>query len=135
MSESERIMTRQKKAGFFGLGFAAVLLAGVAMVQGEDDDKDLPPPPEDMIFEWTAPTTGTIPVKYEVQIRTGGVNSDDIRTDMVDTNRITFAVEWLTVYEVRVRGIDAQNRVGPWSIWSLAEDRDMVDPDDDFSKK
>ena len=30
--------------------------------------------------------------------------------------------------EVRVRAVDANNRVGPWSIWSQAEDRDHAEP-------
>ena len=121
-------MTGQKKAGLFGLGLAVAVLAGVAMVQGGGDIKNLLDPPPDMTFQWAAPTTGTPAAKYEVQIRNGGANSTDVVTRTVTTNRVTFSVDWLTLYEVRVRAIDASGRAGIWSVWSLAEDRDHEEP-------
>ncbi len=121
-------MTGQKKAGLYGLGLAAALLAGVALVQGGGSIKNLLDPPDDMTFEWTAPTTGSVVAKYEVQIRTGGLNSTDVETQFVTTNQVTFSVDWLTLYEVRVRGVDGAGHVGSWSVWSLAEDRDHDEP-------
>ena len=121
-------MTGQKKAGLYGLALAAAVLAGVALVQGGGDIKNLLDPPPDMAFVWAPPTTGTAVEKYEVQIRSGGANSTDVETQFVTTNRVTFSVDWLTLYEVRVRGIDADGHVGVWSKWSLAEDRDHAEP-------
>lgn len=115
----------------YGLTLVVAVLAGGALVCGEEIlEKDLGSP-NDMIFEWTAPTTGSAVDQYEVEIRIGGMNSTNVETRMVTTNQVTFAVEWLTVYEVRVRGIDSAGRIGPWSIWSLAEDRGVDDPPDD----
>ena len=121
-------MTSKKRAGLIVLVLAVGVLGGVVLAQTESHDKDIPPQPEDMIFEWTAPTTGSAPVKYLVEIRVGGMNSEDIATREVTTNRVTFPVAWLTLYEVRVRGVDANNNIGPWSAWSVAEDRDHDDP-------
>ncbi len=121
-------MTGQKRAGFFGLSLAVMALAGAAFALGGDTHKAATPPPAPMVFEWTAPTDGTAVVKYEVQIRTGGESSTDVTTVEVTTNQVTFPVEWLTIYEVRVRGIDATDQAGAWSIWSLAEDEDHEAP-------
>ena len=112
----------------YGLIFAVAVLAGGALVYGDEILEKLLDTPADMVFEWTAPTTGSAVDKYEVQIRTGGMNSTDVETRMVSTNQVTFAVDWLTLYEVRVRGIDSAGRIGAWSIWSLAEDRDHDEP-------
>ncbi len=121
-------MTGQKKAGLYGLGLAAAVLAGVAMVQGGDDIKNLLDPPADMTFEWAAPTTGSTAVRYEVQIRNGGANSTDVKTQNVTSRSVTFSVDWLTLYEVRVRGIDSSGCAGVCSASSLAEDRDHEEP-------
>ncbi len=126
--EGEEMMTGKNKTVMYGLIFAVAVLAGGALVYGEEILEKLLDSPDDMVFEWTAPTTGSAVDKYEVEIRTGGVNSTDVETRMVTTKQVTFAVDWLTLYEVRVRGIDSAGRVGPWSIWSLAEDRDHDEP-------
>lgn len=121
-------MNRRNRTLFFAFALAAGVLAGAAFAQGDPADKLLPSEADPMTFAWTAPTTGTTPVRYEVQIRKGGPASTDIDSREVTTNRVTFDVEWLTLYEVRVRAVDAGNRVGPWSIWSQAEDRDHGEP-------
>ncbi|MFT5233997.1 MAG: hypothetical protein ACI9UK_000346 [Candidatus Krumholzibacteriia bacterium] len=121
-------MKSDKKVKFAVLGLLVVVLAGAAMVKAGYFDKVLPAQPDDMVFSWAAPTVGTTVVKYEVQIREGGSDGGDSRNMEVTTNSVTFDVDWLTLYEVRVRGVDASNRIGPWSEWSLAEDRDHEEP-------
>jgi hypothetical protein len=121
-------MTSRNRTIFLALALVAGVLAGAAFAQGDLADKDIPTDAEPMTFAWTPPTTGTSPVRYEVQIRKGGPSSTDIESRVEPTNQTTFAVDWLTLYEVRVRAVDASNRVGPWSIWSQAEDRDHEEP-------
>jgi len=116
-------MVIEKKNKIRLLGVLVVVLAGVALVLG-----GLGPQPDNLMFSWSDPTSGTEVVKYEVQIRVGGSASHEYRNEVVTTNSVTFDVEWLTPYEVRVRGVDANNRIGPWSDWSLAEDRDHEEP-------
>jgi hypothetical protein len=128
--EGEGTMTGIKGPGLFGLGLAFAVLAGVALAQGDPGAKKLRPPPTDVIFEWAVPTTGPAVVKYEVQIRTGGMNSNDITTRFTSTNRDTFPVVYLTLYEVRVRAYGTADIPSPWSPWSVAEDRRLADPDD-----
>jgi len=122
------MMIRKRMAAFLILALVTGVLAGVALCQEASGEKMVPTQPEDMVFGWTAPTTGTPAVRYEVEIRVGGMNSTNITTRQVTENRVTFAVEWLTLYEVRVRAYDATDHVGPWSKWSLAEDRDHDEP-------
>lgn len=114
---------RQKKAGLLVLCLWVSALAGQEALAQTPSDQ-----PQDMVFAWTAPSTGTPAVKYEVQVRRGGMRSSDITTTEVTITEITISVAWLTLYEVRVRGIDAQNNRGQWSAWSLAEDRDRGAP-------
>jgi len=121
-------MASQKRAVFLALTLAAGVLAGGALAQDDPDPRDPLQRPENMTFSWTAPSTGSPVAKYEIQIRKGGAASTDITNREVPTNEVTFAVEWLTKYEVRVRAVDAGNRAGPWSLWSQAEDRDHEDP-------
>ena len=123
-------MTAKKISVLVGGALLVAVLAGVAISQSSGGEKVIPPQPRDFTFDWTAPTTGTPVVRYDVEIRIGGPESDQIETRSVTTNEVTFSVDWVTIYEVRVRGVDAQGRVGPWSPWSLAEDRDLDDPED-----
>ncbi len=124
-------MTGQMKAGLLGLGLAAAVLAGVALVQGGNPDQKSIGQRDELIFEWTPPTTGTAVVKYEVKVRTNG-DDETIQHQFVTTNRVSIPVnddDSLAEYDVQVRGIDAKNAAGPWSDWSKAEDRDYGDPD------
>lgn len=123
------IMTKRKQAVLAGVALAAVLLAGVALVLGTAGDKEAPAFGPDLIFAWTPATTGTTAVKYEVEIRKGGPESTDVTTRTVYTNQVVISeVAWLTLYEVRVRGVDSSNRAGPWSQWSNPADRDNAEP-------
>jgi hypothetical protein len=118
-----------KKILALGAGLLVLAaLAGAALTIGGGADKSVPSDPPDMTFTWDPPTTGTPVVRYEVEIRVGGSDSDQIDTQTVNTNEVTFAVDWVTPYEVRVRGVDGQGRTGPWSEWSLAYDTDLDDP-------
>lgn len=121
-------MTSQKRAVFLALTLAAGALAGGALAQPESGLDDPENRAEAMTFVWTAPTTGSPVAKYEVQIRQGGAASTDITNREVFTTEVTFPVDWMTLYEVRVRAVDAANRAGPWSIWSQAENRDHEAP-------
>ncbi len=121
------MMTSKKRLFLYGLVAATLVLAGGALSQeGADDSEPEPAPP--MTFRWE-PGLGTPPVRYDVEIRTGGMLSDDITEREVDTEEITFDVRWGTPYEVRVRGVNAQGEVGPWSIWSLVYDREYKEPE------
>jgi hypothetical protein len=121
-------MFDKKNLILIALAVGLAVLGGVAITMGGGGDKSLPQDPADMTFTWTAPTSGTAPVRYDVEIRVGGPESDQIQTQSVTTNEVTFPVDWVTMYEVRVRGVDGQGRTGPWSVWSLAYDRDLDDP-------
>jgi hypothetical protein len=123
------IMTTRKLTFLVGGALAAAVLAGVALSQGTSGDKDAPPFGPDLTYNWVKPTTGTPVVKYEVEIRKGGPGSMDIETATASSNQIVVTeVAWLTIYQVRTRGVDASNRVGPWSAWSEAIDRDNQAP-------
>ena len=116
-------MTGIKKSVLWVVVLAAVALAGVKMVSGAADDKESPT----MTFSWEAPASGAPVVFYEVEIRVGGMNSESIEELQTETTSIILEVDELApdvmprLYEVRVRGVDAQDRKGPWSIWSVAE--------------
>jgi len=115
-------MITQKKAMILLCILVTVALAGQGRAQTGNDQ------PVDMVFAWEAPTTGSPVVKYEVQVRRGGMLSSDVTTREAFTPEIVIPVDWLTLYEVRVRGVDAAGVRGPWSGWSLAEDRDRGAP-------
>jgi hypothetical protein len=122
-------MTKRRLTILTGVALAAVVLAGVAFVLGTAGDKEAPAFAPDLNFVWAPATTGVPAVKYEVEIRKGGPGSTDITTRTVSANQIVITeVAWLTLYEVRVRGVDADNRSGPWSQWSNAADRDNAAP-------
>ena len=91
----------------------ATALAGVAFTVGglgdKSDDLDARP----MTFEWDPPAGGSPVVRYDVEIRESRPTTEPtVTARTTDTNRITFDVKWLYLYEVRVRGVDAQGRGG-----------------------
>lgn len=119
-------MTGQKKLIMYGVLAAVVLLAGGALLQALLDDSgfDAATP---MTFRWE-PGSGTPAASYDVEIRKGGSGSTDITTEAVQIAEVTFNVDWLTPYEVRVRGVSATGVRGAWSEWSLVYDRDHDAP-------
>ncbi len=121
-------MMGAKKVGFLTAAVVSVALVGVVLTQVVRNDKSQLTDPEDLIFTWDAPTVGTPVVFYEVEIRKHGAESDEITQATTETNRYVVAVsEWLVKHEVRVRGVDAEGRRGPWSDWSLEYDRGLPD--------
>ena len=119
-------MSDKKKSLQYGIVVVVLVLAGAvglkAWLVGPDYEPATP-----MIYQWEK-GGGTPAVRYDVEIRKGGSKSTDIRTVVVFTEEVTIEVDWLTPYEVRVRGIDVQEHVGPWSLWSEVKDRDHDAP-------
>ncbi len=117
-------MSRSNRAVILALTLAVGVLAGVACAQDDSESNIW----RGMAFEWTAPTTGSPVVRYEVQIWKNRATSNDITNLEVMTNRVVFDAHGADLYEVRVRGVDAANRPGPWSGWSIAENWELEDP-------
>lgn len=77
----------------------------------------------DVTYVWTAPTTGSEVVKYTVELNIDGAGWLPVAE--VTTATVTFSTfEYLKTYEVRVAGIDALDRQGPFS-----ESSDPYTPD------
>jgi len=75
-------------------------------------------------YNTTAPTTGSPVATYEWQASSnGGTTWADAGTSTTLSKAITLAVG--QTYVVRVRGVDAQGRSGPWSV---ASDPNTPDP-------
>jgi hypothetical protein len=68
-------------------------------------------------FGWTAPTSGTDVEYYEVAIEV-----DTYFTKLMVTPVNRAPIPWVRGQRirVRVRGVDAAGRIGPWSEWSDA---------------
>lgn len=62
-------------------------------------------------LQWTAPTTGTPVVYYELVCVTGQV-------DICLRNKRRINVPTGIPNRARVRGVDASGHAGPWSVWS-----------------
>jgi len=68
-------------------------------------------------YVWEAPTYGTPVVEYVVELNINGGGWIELaRTPNVTYTFTTF--EYLNTYEVRVAGVDALDRQGPFSISS-----------------
>lgn len=106
-------------------------LAGVAVTGNWPWEKNADHDPQPMTFEWDPPVGGSAVVLYEVEIRESRPTTEaTVVRRTTDTNRVTFDVRWLYLYEVRVRGVDAEGRKGPWSEWSDPPvDRDHNEPE------
>ena len=64
-------------------------------------------------YTWTAPTTGSPVVNYLVEISIGG--GPFVASAMVASNTYSLAALPGNSYQIRVAGIDAQDRQGPYS--------------------
>ena len=84
------------------------LAAGVFLVTGAV--KDAPP----VNYVWTAPTEGSRVVFYRVQLSRN--DGEFAVIDSTPTTSYTLAVEWGDKYVIRVAGVDAADRQGPYSI-------------------
>lgn len=125
------------------LAVAALVLvgAGVAFVQASNknaDAQDIGPTCETSPY-WTRPTTGTEVVYYEAEVAlaadTTKFTAGDITIFMdKDVNGNSITGEILThkgsatkFNRIRVRGVDANEKQGPWSDWSFWKDLDCLD--------
>ena len=105
--------------------------------------------PLEVRVEWRAPTTGSLVVLWELQIRVkhGPPETFDPILIPVDENDPTVGAphgseqEFIlpggllsrdVVYEGRIRGFDVQGRAGPWTPWTEAW-FETPDPEDDGS--
>jgi hypothetical protein len=75
--------------------------------------------PDGWTYTWTAPTTGSPVVKYAVEISMNGAVIDTVWA--VGTTSIDIDVIYGSDYSVRVAGVDAADRWGPWSAPSVLE--------------
>lgn len=99
---------------------AVALVAGVrTCVFAEEDAVEI------WRYEWTAPTTGSPVVKYAVEVSVNGAVTDTIF--VVGATTVEIEVKAVTDYTIRVAGIDAANRWGPWSAPSLVDSPDVPD--------
>lgn len=65
----------------------------------------------EVVFAWTAPESGSVVAYYECEWSHG-------QTDTTVRNKHRFTIPDSTRTRLRVRGVDADRRAGPWSIWS-----------------
>ena len=81
---------------------ALILLAGPAAAQTTD-----------LNYGWDAPTTGTAVVHYVVQHSVNGGTWTQIATS--STNSYTLTATTGDSHQIRVAGVDAEDRMGPFS--------------------
>lgn len=63
--------------------------------------------------QWTAPTTGSAVVQYELQINEDG--GEFYTIGFTENTSFVMQAENLITYKARVRGIDKLDRAGNWS--------------------
>lgn len=71
-------------------------------------------------YRWDPPTTGSPVVKYVIQASSdGGATWSDYVSENPPLNVYVF-YDWAfaATYVIRVAGVDAGDRQGPWSQWS-----------------
>ena len=73
-------------------------------------------------YTWTAPTTGSAVDHYVVQHRING--GDWVQVATTSTNSYTLTATYDQAHEIRVAGVDAEDRQGPFSVAS-----DPITPD------
>ena len=114
-----------RKQDFCSLFLAVVVFAVVA--GGLQPVNAQPGESESWLFIWDPPTPGSTPQHYVVQVR---VDGDAIQTQVTsnDTPAVTFEVFFGRDYEVRVAGVDAQGRQGPYSDWSARITAELAVP-------
>lgn len=98
------------------------LAAGVVLVNGAV--KDAPP----VHYVWTAPTEGSPVVFYRVQLSRN--DGEFTVIDTAPTTSYTLAVLWGDKYVIRVAGVDAAGRQGPYSIPSEPYTPEIPPPSD-----
>ncbi len=99
-----------------------VLTAGVFSVAGAVKDA------QPVHYVWTAPTEGSPVVFYRVQLSRN--DGEFAVIDSAPTTSYTLAVEWGDKYVIRVAGVDAADRQGPYSIPSEPYTPEIPPPSD-----
>jgi len=98
-----------------------VLLGGLQPVAGQS------PESETWHFTWTAPTDGSSPVHYVVEVR---VDGGEVVVKPTSGSAPEFDIEafYGRDYEVRVAGVDSYGRQGPFSNWSIRDTCELAIP-------
>lgn len=93
-----------------------VAIAGAVLVQANTEQNRMAAP--SVRYTWSAPATGSPVVSYKAEVM---VNDRDLLVfEGLQDESVSIQVDYGNKYLVRVAGLDAQNKQGPWSIWSLA---------------
>lgn len=97
-------MTRGHRSALLAVAALAVILmaGGAALAQ------------EQVTYTWTAPTTGSPVDHYVVQHSVDGGAWVTVATDVTETTYVLSA-EYDHQHQIRVAGVDAQGRQGPFS--------------------
>lgn len=75
-----------------------------------------PAAPVTVTYTWTAPTTGSPVISYDVEITNNGTTWTSYA--VATTTSVSVTVQELQMVQIRVRGKDALGRPGPWSVAS-----------------
>lgn len=67
-------------------------------------------------YQWTTPAGGSPVVQYVVEVRVDGGDWVEYLTTSNETVTFVNTLEYLKTYEVRVAGVDALDRQGPFSV-------------------
>lgn len=98
------------------LAVVVLLAVGIAGAQLKEVlfQRDSAP---DEVFSWAAPSTGTPVHHYKAQVIVN--RTDTLFFDNLPSTTLKFSAKYGDDYMVRVAGVNASNRQGPWSDWSL----------------
>jgi len=93
-------------------------MLAVAMLEGMA--ANVPAQTGTVTFEWTVPTTGTVATHYEAYAVTDTLNPWDsqVASANVTTNQASLVIPNDLRVFVRVRALDADNKIGPFSVFS-----------------
>ena len=101
-----------------------VALTGVVLVQANTERNKMAAP--SVRYTWSAPTSGTPAVSYKAEVK---VNDRDLLVfEGLQDESVTIPVDFGNKYLVRVAALDAQNKQGPWSDWSVAHAPELDPP-------
>jgi len=97
-------MTRKIK-----LTFLAAILIAMSV--------SYPAAAEVITYQWTPCDGGSPEVDFRMEVEIDGATVDSFRTGSAATE-YDIAVEGGKVVSIRIAGVDAQDRQGPWSEWA-----------------
>lgn len=95
--------------------FCAITIILALVFAGVVNGQTLP----EVTYQWTEPTTGSFAETYVVEYTDDGVNWEQLA--IVDTTQITIRDIFANhnTYQIRVAGVDALGRQGPFSVPSI----------------